>query len=102
MDDIADSFANQHLQKYDLQLKHIDALLTQAQSKARQPTTPAELNQQLDKLRQERNKLAAWLDESKTKPLEHWKQDEILQAGPMGVWDAVAQQIEKLVERLGR
>ncbi len=102
MDDITRSFVDQHLQKYDLQLKRIDVLLTQAQGKVRKPTVPAELNEQFERLQHERNKLAAWLDESKNKPLEHWKEDEIIKAGPMGIWDAVAQQLENLVERLGR
>ncbi|WP_255416746.1 hypothetical protein [Thiohalobacter thiocyanaticus] len=36
----------------------------------------------------------------KQKSREHWEEDEIRQAGPMGVWDVVAQKLEHLLERL--
>jgi len=32
--------------------------------------------------------------------LEDWKEDIIEKRGPMGIWDSVAQQLEKLVEKL--
>jgi|GEM_PF-3564369 hypothetical protein len=34
------------------------------------------------------------------KHLENWQGDEIIKAGPTGIWDATAQQVEKLVERI--
>jgi len=30
------------------------------------------------------------------------RKDEIMRAGPDGIWDAIAQQVEKLVERIER
>ena len=40
------------------------------------------------------------LEELRLKSLANWREEEIEKAGPMGIWDALAQQIEKLVERL--
>jgi hypothetical protein len=52
-------------------------------------------------LKKERDKLAGWVDEIKRKPPGSLREDETMKAGPMGIWDAVAQQVEKLVERIG-
>jgi hypothetical protein len=42
------------------------------------------------------------LEEMRLKSLDDWREEEIEKAGPMGIWDAVAQQLEDLVERLER
>ncbi len=102
MDDVTRSLAEQHIREYDMRLQRLDSLLAQAKSSARQTATPADLDAELKRLQHERDMLAAWLDESRGKPIEHWKVDEIQKAGPMGIWDAVAQQLEALVERLER
>ena len=31
---------------------------------------------------------------------KHWQEEEIEKSGPMALWDSVAQQLEKLVERI--
>ena len=38
----------------------------------------------------------AWLD------LKNWREEEIEKSGLMGLWDALAQQAEKLAERLDK
>jgi hypothetical protein len=47
-----------------------------------------------------RDTLAGQLDELKLRDPSDWQEEEIEKAGPMGIWDAVAEQVEKLVERL--
>lgn len=101
MGDIYRLLAEQRIREYDLRLRHIDELLVHAEKKAgdRQEDGIGEL---LDQLRENRAKLACWLEETKCKPPENWREDEIMKAGPMGIWDAIAQQMDRLVERLER
>ncbi len=100
MDDITNVLVDQHIKEYEARLQRIDNLLSQAQGKLRQGRTQDETSRQLQRLSDERDKLAGWLEQARRKPLANWRQDEIRQAGPMGIWDAVAQQIENLVERM--
>jgi len=50
-------------------------------------------------LKQQRDQLAGQLGEMRQKTAEEWEKEELAQAGPMGVWDAVAQELEKLLEK---
>ncbi len=40
------------------------------------------------------------LEALKRMPLEHWREEMIQSAGPMAVWDVLAQKLEDLVERI--
>jgi DNA repair exonuclease SbcCD ATPase subunit len=102
MDDITNVLVDQHIKEYEARLQRIDNLLSQAQGKLPQGRAQDETGRQLQRLKDERDKLAGWLEQARGKRLANWRQDEIRQAGPMGIWDAVAQQIEKLVERMER
>lgn len=92
--------AEQRIREYDMRLHHIDELLEHAEEKISLTSEEAEAGEQLEKLKEERDKLASWLYETKLKPSENWLQGEIQEVGPMAIWDAVAQQVEKLVERI--
>ncbi len=102
MDDIRDFLAEQHIKEYEMRLARLDSLLARAEDKMGESATHAEHRAQLETLKEQRDKLASWLEDSRGKPLEHWKVEEIRNAGPMGIWDAVAQQLESLVERMER
>lgn len=102
MDDITRSIADQRMREYDMRMHRLDDLLGQAENKVKQSPEQIEAAAQLEQLKQERDRLAGWLDETRSKPLENWREDEIRKAGPMGIWDAVAQQIEKFIERFER
>ncbi len=84
----------QHILEHESRLGHIDEMLERAGKAAGEAT-------ELEGLTQERDKLAGKLGEMKQKSAEEWEKEELAQAGPMGVWDAVAQQLEKLLERTG-
>ena len=101
MDDTTGSLFDKHIEEYDMRLRHIDELLMRAQSKAALDKEH-EAAVELARLQKERDRFASWVNEQKIKPLGNWRQEEIEKAGPMGVWDAVAQQLERLVERLER
>jgi hypothetical protein len=90
----------QHMLEFESRLKHIDELLTRAKEgvTGEQEDQAAELKE----LTSKREKLADQLTEMRLKPGEDWQEKEIEQAGPMGIWDAVALQIENLIERLGK
>lgn len=92
----------QHILQYESHLKHIDELLERAHEGVTEGPEHAESKEELEALRQQRESLASHVDELRSKSLENWQEEEIEMSGPMGIWDAVAQQLEKLVERLGR
>lgn len=100
MTDTTSSLVDQRIKEYDMRLKHLDDLLGQAHEKVGRSSVP-DAGEQLAMLKKERDKLAGWVDEIKRKPPGSLREDETMKAGPMGIWDAVAQQVEKLVERIG-
>ena len=92
----------QHITRYESHLKHIDELLERAHEGVTEGPEHEETRAELEGLKLEREKLASHLDELRLKSLENWREEEIEKSGPMGIWDAVAQQLEKLVERIVR
>lgn len=90
----------QHMMEYASRMKHIDELLERATEGAANGPKDAETEAQLAKLREDREKLSRLHHEMKLKPLNDWQEQEIEKSGPMGIWDAVAQQLEKLVEKV--
>jgi DNA repair exonuclease SbcCD ATPase subunit len=90
----------QHIVEFESRLKHIDELLTRANEGVK--GEQQELATELKELTVKREELAGHLEEIRHNALEEQREKEIEKAGPMGIWDAVAQQLEKLIERLGR
>lgn len=88
----------QHITEYTSRLKHIDELLTRARGGI--TDEKHELATDLKEISAKREELASHLEEMRLKSREAQQESEIEQAGPMGIWDAVTQQLEKLVERL--
>lgn len=99
MDEFSRLLVEQRIKEYDMHLRHVDEVLSYA--KKEKPNDPDTI-MLLSRLEVERNKLADWLGETKRRPLEAWKNGEIMRAGPMGIWDSIALQVEKLVERFER
>ncbi len=102
MGDISRLLAKQRIKEYDLRLQHVDEVLEHAEKELARGAKEAETRAPLDQLKGERARPAAWLEETRHQPLENWREDEIRHAGPMAIWDAIAQQVEKLVERIER
>ena len=90
----------QHITQYESHLKHLDELLERGRKGVGATSEHDEVSEALKELAGEREKLASHIEELRLKPLEDWQEQEIELAGPMGVWDAIAQQLEKLVERI--
>jgi len=91
-----------NIMEHESRLKHFDELIERAHKAVGNGPEHAEIRDNLASLKQERDKFSSWLAELRLKSLKNWRVDEIEQAGPMGIWDAVGQQLEKLVERIER
>ena len=94
------SMREQHILRYESRQKHLDELLARARERTGEGTEHADVRVHLEDLETQRDTLSAQLDELKLRDPGDWQEEEIEKAGPMGIWDAVAEQAEKLVERL--
>ncbi len=89
----------QHIRQYESHLTQIDELI----ARANKASIPAEVQGELAVLKQKREVLAEEVAALKQKPIKDWRKEDIPLAGlgPMVMWGIVAQQLERLVERLG-
>ena len=88
----------QHIREHESRLKHIDELL----QRTRKATDKKEdINAELEEVERDREQLYEHIQTVKQSP-QYWAKNALDKAGPMGVWDAVAQRLEKLVERIER
>jgi uncharacterized coiled-coil DUF342 family protein len=92
----------QKIEQYDSHLKHIDELLERSSKGMTGKPEHADIPAQVAKLKAERDKFAEHVDALKQKAMADAQEEMIEASGPMGVWDALAQQLEKLVERIER
>ena len=99
MSDIG-SMRERHILRYESQQRHLDELLARARERTGEGPEHADVRTHLEALETQRDTLAGQLDELKLRDPSDWQEEEIEKAGPMGIWDAVAEQAEKLVERL--
>ena len=98
----ANQLMRENIMEYESRMKHFDELIVRADKAVGKDPEHEEVRGRLANLKQQRDKFASLLDELRLKSLESWRVDEIEKAGPMGIWDAVGQQLEKLVERIER
>jgi hypothetical protein len=92
----------QHIREYQSRMQRIDELMERARKGLSEVPPEAEPRRELEEASRKREKLATLYEELKLPSTENWRKEEIIKSGPMGIWDAVAQQLEKLVERLER
>ena len=92
----------QHIRENEARLKHVDEVLAKARKEEGETAKVSEIDDDLALLRGERDRLASHFDELKMKSLQDWQQESIEKAGPMAIWDSLAQQLEKLLERITR
>jgi hypothetical protein len=90
----------QHIERYQSHLKHIDELLERSQKGVASHPDQADIHAEVAKLKTERDKFAQHIDTLKMGSTAEMQEEMIEEAGPMGVWDVLAQQLEKLVERI--
>ncbi len=89
----------QHILEYESHLTHIDELI----ARASKVSIPAEVHDEFATLKEKRDVLAKEVAALKQKPLKNWRKEDIPLSGlgPMVIWGIVAQQLEKLLDRLG-
>lgn len=90
----------QQIHQYEAHLKHFDELLERVKAGAAGMTDQARVSAQIEKAQSERERIAAHLEKLKKMSPEERSRDLMGKAGPMGIWDAVAGQLERLAERI--
>ena len=96
---IKEHLIHQHIQKYETQLKRINELCRRADQATQHLDEKHETRSKLKDYEKLRLQLAKKTEKIKTLSLEHWREDTMSSAGPMAIWDVIAQQLEALVEK---
>ncbi len=95
-----DRLVEQHIKEYESRRKHIDELLERAHEAAKDLSDDHEIKAELAQLQVKHGELAEESENAGKMSLEHWREETIQTAGPMAIWDVVAQKLEDMVERL--
>jgi hypothetical protein len=90
---------DQHIREYESRLKHIDELYERAQSATAHLDEAHETRSELKDYAAQRSRLQLQRDEVKTMPVANWREETIQNAGPMAIWDILAQKLEDFIER---
>lgn len=94
-----DHLVEQHILEHESRLKHIDELLERAEKAVGDEAERGQLSAELTVLKRDREELSGLIEKIKQDPAEYWQKKAFEKAGPMGMWDAVAQRLEKLLKR---
>jgi hypothetical protein len=92
--------AEQHIREYEARLDRIDELAARAREAAADHPEHVRVHTELDDLVSQRNQLAVQLGDIRAKAAGEWEHEELVRSGPMAIWDALAQQLEQLIERI--
>ena len=87
---------DQHIREYESRMKHIDELYERAHK------ATEHLDEEHDtraELKWFEERLPHVKDSIKTMPVENWREETVRNAGPMAIWDIIAQQLEDFLER---
>ena len=91
----------QHILEYESRMKHIDELYDRAHQAAGHIDEAPHKHVGLKKLDAQRELLQHTTEHIKSLPVDHdhWREATLRNAGPMAVWDILAQKLEDFVER---
>ena len=89
----------QHIREYESRMRHIDELFVQAHEAASEHDEGSEAHVVLSELKEQRSQLPQSAEEASGHLMEHVQEDTLRSAGPMAVWDILAQKLEDFVER---
>ena len=90
---------DQHIREYESRMKHIDELYERAHEATEHLGDEHEIRAELKDYAAQRQQLRQKADEIKTMPLEKWREETVQRAGPMAIWDILAQKLEDFLER---
>ncbi|MBT8150785.1 MAG: hypothetical protein KJO62_05225, partial [Gammaproteobacteria bacterium] len=89
-----DELAEQKIMEYQSRLKHIDELYQRAHSLSANLDDKHESRKQLSDIAKQRANLKKKADHLDSINVSNWREEMIESAGPLAVWDVVAQQLE--------
>jgi len=90
---------DQHIREYESRLKHIDELYDRAHKVTEHLDDDHDTRSELKGFADQRAQLPQNADEIKTMPVENWRQETVQSAGPMAIWDILAQKLEDFLEK---
>lgn len=94
-----EQLVEQHIREYQSRLKHIDELYERAHDLTKQLDDNIPSRSELKDYDQQRALLRQKTDQIKTMEVSHWREETRKSAGPMAVWDILAQGLEDFIER---
>ncbi len=89
----------QHILEYESRLKHIDELYERARQAAEQKAASPAADDELKDLKAQLSLLRETTHQIKAMPTDKWRSETQQSAGPMAIWDIVAQKLEDFIER---
>jgi hypothetical protein len=89
----------QHIREYESRLKHIDELYVRAHEAAERLDEGHDAHSELKEYKTQHQQLQQQAEEVKSMSLDQWREDTVRSAGPMAIWDILAQKLEDFVER---
>lgn len=95
-----DKVVEQHILEHQARLNHIDELLERAGEAEKTAGGQSPHSEELAALRRDRDEFSDQVRAMKEDPAAYWQKKVAGNAGPMGVWDAIAERLEALLERL--
>ena len=90
---------DQHIREYESRLKHIDELYVRAHEATEHLDDEHQVRSELKDYAAQRAQLQQKAAEVKTMPVGNWREETVKSAGPMAIWDILAQKLEDLIER---
>jgi predicted nuclease with TOPRIM domain len=96
------NLVEQHIIAYESSRRRTAELLEQARTRLGSGPGDEETRSQVERLKEKHDELSERLEQAKSGGLQDLRQEEFRQAGPMALWDVLAQDLEKLLERLQR
>jgi len=94
-----EQLVTQHIREYEARLKHIAELYARAHEATRHLDGYHQSRSELKTFSEMKSQMEQQAAEIKTMSIDDWRKASIRNAGPMAIWDILAQQLEKFVER---
>lgn len=89
----------QHIREYESRMKHIDELYQQAHEATEHLDDSHASRSELQAIAEQREQLQQAAEDIKAMPIGNWRDETMQSAGPMAIWDVLAQKLEDFIER---
>ncbi len=95
-----EQLVEQHIREYEARQQHVNELIAKAENISDNLEKDQAMKNELELYRNHHADLVEHTEKLKEMPLEHWREETIKSAGPMAIWDVIAQKLEDLVEHV--